>query len=226
MRSHKIYCASDLHLGYERTNYTKINLFFDAVRDGADTLILCGDTFDLWRMPVERMGAVELQGLTKCIQELNWLVQNIPTVIIPGNHDYNLHKHLGQYPHIQKCVSPEIESENIFYTHGWKFDVQQRRFSCAYGWLVTAFPYLYQLFFKKPARMGLDKRDAYGPRAEEIHHAARNFAIKHRFDHVVMGHTHVPGIYGFGKVVDCGDFVDSCSYVVIVDGKPEVRYIE
>jgi hypothetical protein len=49
----KIYCASDLHIGYENANYPKIEEFFDIVKDNADELILCGDVFDLWRCPFE-----------------------------------------------------------------------------------------------------------------------------------------------------------------------------
>lgn len=49
----KIYCASDLHIGYEQANHQKIEEFFNIVKENADELILCGDVFDLWRCPFD-----------------------------------------------------------------------------------------------------------------------------------------------------------------------------
>ena len=49
----KIYCASDLHIGYEHTYYPAVIELFEEVRKNADRLILCGDVLDLWRCPIE-----------------------------------------------------------------------------------------------------------------------------------------------------------------------------
>ena len=38
-----------------------------------------------------------------------------------------------------------------------------------------------------------------------------------------MGHTHVPVIQD--KLINCGDFIDSTSYVILDDGVPELKYI-
>ena len=84
---------------------------------------------------------------------------------------------------------------------------------------------------KKPARMGMGKNDRMSPEIRAVHEAAHKFAFKNKYKYVVMGHTHVPIINSYnpkskvGGVIDCGDFVDSCSYVVIEDGRPEVRYL-
>lgn len=51
----KIYCASDMHIGYEYSNHLKIKEFFNIVKENADGLILCGDTFDLWRYPYHKI---------------------------------------------------------------------------------------------------------------------------------------------------------------------------
>ena len=217
----KIYCASDLHLGYERTNYDMISAFFDIVRSEADSLILCGDTFDLWRMPAEKIAYSKLPGLGDCLDQLDLLSVDVPVSILYGNHDYNLNLstvHTGM-AHLEK----DFVHEGIFFTHGWKFDVQQRRYSWAYGWLVTQFPYLYQKYFKKPARMGMGRNDRITPQIEAIHDEADLFAIENEYDHIVMGHTHTPGLYD--RVVNCGDFVDSCSYAVIEDGNPKIEYL-
>ena len=220
----KIYCASDLHLGYERTNYDLISAFFDIVKREADSLILCGDTFDLWRYPVAKIEKATMPGFKDCLAQLKALAQDVPVHIIPGNHDYNLKK---LWPKFEReyniLISNEFEHEGIFYTHGWKFDVQQRRYSWAYGWLVTQFPYLYQKYMKKPARMGMGRNDRISEEVFRINTEANTFARANKCKYVVMGHTHIPGI--FGQAVNCGDFVDSCSYAIIENGKPTVEYL-
>jgi len=228
----KIYCASDLHLGYERADYDAISAFFELVRKNADTLILCGDIFDLWRYPIDKIYKATLPGFKDCIEELRLTAIKVPVTIVPGNHDYNLAK---LWPKSERgadiSVSNEFAHEGIFFTHGWQFDVQQRRYSWAYGWLVTRFPYIYQKYMKKPVYMGMGKNDFMTPQIRAINDAAHRFGVKNKHKYVIMGHTHFPGIvpHGpkakYGRVMNCGDFVDSCSYVVIEDGRPEVRYI-
>jgi hypothetical protein len=38
-----------------------------------------------------------------------------------------------------------------------------------------------------------------------------------------MGHTHEPVIRD--HVIDCGDFIDSTSYVILTDSVPELKFI-
>lgn len=219
----KIYCASDLHLGYEYADYDTISAFLEIVRKKADALILCGDIFDLWRYPISKIHKTALPGFKDCVAELRLTAMKVPTTVIPGNHDYNLEK-MWPWPKRGKIkISEGFALEGIFYTHGWEFDVQQRRYSWAYGWLVTQFPYLYQKFMKKPVLMGLARNDRITPQIKAVHDEANDFAIRNEYDHIVIGHTHTPGFYN--RVVDCGDFVDSCSYLTIEDKKISIEYM-
>lgn len=220
----KHYCASDMHLGYERANYKNILRFLDIVEQKANMLTLCGDTFDLWRYPAAKIEETTMPWFKECLERLKEVTVDVPITIIPGNHDYNLSKAWKDIDKYDVSVVDEFGFDRVFYTHGWKFDVVQRRYSWAYGWLVSQFPYLYQKYMKKPAQMGLGRNDSTTVEIQAIHAAANTFARKNNYNFVVMGHTHVPGIYG--RVVDCGDFVDSCSYVVFDDGKPTIEFIE
>ena len=216
------YAASDLHLGYEHTNYDKILKFFDLVEIDADSLILVGDTFDLWRYPIDQM---RYNDTGSCLSRLKEVASKLPVTIIPGNHDYDLKR---RWPRLERDYNVTIQDDfaydGIYYTHGWRFDVIQRRYSWAYGWLTTKFPYLYQRFFKKPSRMGLPRADNPSKEVMEIHKEASKYARVKEYDHVCMGHTHIPGIHG--KVIDLGDFVDSCSYGIIeADKIPCIKYI-
>lgn len=216
------YVASDWHLGYEHTNYDKILQFLDVVENKADSLILVGDSVDLWRYPISQM---QYNDTGECLRRLKEVAFELPVTIIPGNHDYGLKR---RWPKIEQDSNITIRNDfvqnGIYYTHGWQFDVLQRRYSWAYIWLTTQFPYLYQRFFKKPSRMGLPKSDRMSEQVKHIHQKAARYAQKNKYDYVCMGHTHIPGVWPC--VIDCGDFVDSCSYVVIETGKkPVVQYI-
>lgn len=217
-------CASDLHLGYEQTNYNKVCKLFDIAENKFDELILCGDTFDLWRYPVAKIDNTTMIGFKEVLNLLKEISNEIPIKIIPGNHDYNLQK---VWKNLRKDYNVEITNNfyqgNIYFTHGWEFDITQRFGSFAYSWLITSFPYIYQRFFKKPSQMGLIKNDIPYNMSEKVHWETQRFAVKNKLKYVVMGHTHIPTI--FGNVVDCGDFVDSCSYVSIENGVPKMEYI-
>lgn len=217
-------CTSDLHLGYEKTNYDKICKLFDLAKSKADKLILCGDTFDLWRYPVSKIDETTMVGFKETLNCLKETANEINTIIVPGNHDYNLSK---TWPSLRidynVYIINNFQQKSICYTHGWEFDIIQRYGSFAYGWLVTKFPYIYQRFFKTPIEIELIKKDTLFGMNEKIHIEAEKFAVNNSLKYVVMGHTHIPTI--FNNVINCGDFIDSCSYVVIENKKVEMRYI-
>lgn len=221
----KQFCASDMHIGYEYTNYDKVCKFLDLTKNKADKLILCGDTFDLWRYPVDRISIETMLDFTEVLNCLKETAKEIPVCIIPGNHDYNLSDAWKNYKHEYPVTISNSFSHNFFYyTHGWEFDIKQRMFSFVYSHLIERFPYLYQRFFKKPAQMGRPKDDDVSFLINKINLEAREFAVENHLKYVIMGHTHVPGI--FDKVINCGDFIDSCSYVVIDNqDKPKLQFI-
>lgn len=221
----KTFCASDLHLGYECTNYDKVCKFLDMVKSKSDELILCGDTFDLWRYPVAKIDKTTMVGFKEALEQLKETANEIPIKVIPGNHDYNLQKVWNK--NLRKDYNVEITNSfyrgDIYFTHGWEFDVKQRLGSFAYEWLVTSFPYLYQKWFKKPSQMGLINNDLLRNMSEMVHNEAEEYAIKNNLKYVVMGHTHIPTI--FNHVIDCGDFIDSCSYIIIANKEPIMKFI-
>ena len=210
----KIYCASDFHIGYEHANYSKIKEFLQLVKENADQLILCGDILDLWRCPVERIKKKEPMKST--YKALISVSKDVPTKIIWGNHDYHLEKKVK----IPIGVSDDFKSKNIYYCHGWRFDLQQRFGYFLYGWLVNRFPYLYQKFFTKPFEIKKKEKE-YSELSKQIHNEARAFIKKEKVKYLIMGHTHDP--LAAGKLFDCGDMIDSLSYVIIDNGKPGLK---
>jgi len=211
-----IYCASDLHIGYENTRYDKINEFLDIVYQDADKLILIGDTFDLWRSNWSQI----FNEHESIILKLTKISNKIPVVIICGNHDYNFNKKfLKNLTHNIKIVN-KLENKKYIFIHGWQFDVQQRIGSIFYKQIINYFPILYQLFFRKPSQI-FKKNDGESEQTIKIHNEAKQFSIK-KNKLIVMGHTHIPIISD--NVIDCGDFVDSCSYITMGD-VPKIHYL-
>ena len=211
-------------MGHEKANYDKIYELLELAEIKSDELVLCGDTFDLWRYPVTEIDETIMPEFKKCLDKLKEAAKEIPIKIIPGNHDYNLQ---NAWKDLQKDYNVEISDNfyrgDIYFTHGWQFDVRQRRFSFAYSWLVTQFPYLYQRYFKKPAQMGIKKRDKPYEMSDKVHIEAENFALKNNLKYVVLGHTHIPTICN--HIIDCGDFIDSCSYIELDNKEPKMRFI-
>lgn len=211
-----IYCASDLHIGYENTRYDKINEFLDVVENKASELILVGDTFDLWR-------SNWLQILSKhkdIIVKIADISLNIPVIIIRGNHDYNLS--LEFFKNIKHNINivNKLEFDDKIFIHGWQFDLLQRFGSIFYKQIFEYFPFLYQIFFRKPSEI-LSINDYESELVKKIRKETIEFSNKNN-KIIIMGHTHVPLISD--KIIDCGDFVDSCSYITIGD-VPKIHYL-
>lgn len=203
----KIYCASDLHIGYENANYPKIEEFFDIVKEEkANELILCGDVFDLWRCPFEIIKK-ERKSTYKALLSVS---KHVPTTIIWGNHDYKLWKKVN----LPIRVTDDFVWNNILFCHGWRFDMEQRLGRFLYGWLLNENPYVYQSFFRKPSEIKMNEME-YTARSKKVHEHAKIMIQKLRLNYLVMGHTHDP--VEDGRLFDCGDMVDSLSYIVIDD---------
>lgn len=215
----KIYCASDLHIGYEHTHYPSIIKFFELVSEEADKLILCGDVLDLWRCPIEQIK--DKKETKAAFHAFCSITETVPTTYVWGNHDYKVEKKLKENNITIKAeITDDFILENIYFCHGWRFDVQQRFAHILYGWLVTQFPYLYQVFFKTPFQLK-EKEERYAPLSQKVHDEAREFIKRKKVDYLIMGHTHDP--LEDGKLFDCGDMVDSLSYVIIENGKPRPK---
>ena len=128
----KIFCASDLHIGYEHSNHEKILSFFDIVENQADELILCGDIFDLWRYPYHKMLNTIKPHFKDVMSHLKQTAAEVPITIIPGNHDYNLMKLWKNYEEYNVIITDSFEKEDKYFCHGWNFDLMQRLGSFSY----------------------------------------------------------------------------------------------
>lgn len=208
----KILAISDTHIGYEYANTDKIHKFLDSVDETTDALILNGDILDLWRMRFTQIRS----GNSEILDRLNHIAVDIPTIWILGNHDYTTPQ--KEFPDIS--FKHAVDVDGTHFEHGHRFDIDQVKYSWSYKLIPKLYPPLHQLFFKSPAK-DAPKGDQ-GGYLLSMHRRAIVYGLSHAVS-VVIGHSHMPQIHQIGDtgyMCDCGDFVDSCTYIEITDGVP------
>jgi UDP-2,3-diacylglucosamine pyrophosphatase LpxH len=187
-------------------------------------MILVGDILDLWICPANIMRTME--PYKSAFNELVKTSREVETIYVYGNHDYMVKRLVRDMP---MTIVADYRLDNMFFIHGWQFDAEiafLNLFSLipdAYYYIVSLLPRIYQEFWRHPGDIPKTEA-AYSEKSEKIHRVAVEFRKRLKCGYLVMGHTHDPGVYD--AVVDCGDMIDSLSYIVIEDGVPEIRRLE
>ena len=229
--SRSIIC-SDVHLGFEHTNYDAFHEFLDYVEMNAsaiDKFILNGDIIDMWRISYDGIKAdsvyndafVHLQETTQEISS-----RGVETLYCLGNHDYSADKVINDDLHVDYRHS--YVDSGILVKHGWEYDfVQQFSFfgslvtPSVYGVITEFMPALYQQFCRKPSEVPTSEYIDNIDWLDGIKKKAIEFSSKMGFPIIILGHRHHPEITG--NFVDCGDFIDSISWCEVTDGVPEIK---
>ena len=195
------------------TKDPKIQEFLEIVKKDADELVLCGDIFDLWRCSVDRI--LNRDPMKTAYETLLSAIKEIPTTIIWENHDYNLWKKMA----LPVKVTDSFFSNNIYFCHGWEFDIRQKVGQVFYGSIVRS-PRLCKTIFKAPFKLKIMEIE-HRRHSKKTHEKAQEFIKNQGFNYMIMGHTHVP--ISEDRLFDCGDMIDHFTYVVINNGKPTLR---
>lgn len=210
----KTYIASDFHIGSDDSNYKAISEFFDLVKKDADELILVGDTLELWTNSIENIQSIE--PYKSAYEKLLETALIVKTIVVCGNHDYNIKKYLKKYG-IE--VHRNYTRDNVMIIHGWELDLMQVFAYPYFRLILEYFPYIYQKF--------LYKRHLYNRGLWSYNNIIKENALKYikknKYSHLIYGHTHEP--YIDGCVLNCGDMVTNKSYIVIDDGDAYLRSI-
>jgi UDP-2,3-diacylglucosamine pyrophosphatase LpxH len=191
----------------------KIQEFLELVKEDADELVLCGDIFDLWRCPVDRI--LNRYPMKTTYETLQSTIKEIPTTIIRGNHDYNLWNKIA----LPVKVTDSFFSNDIYFCDGWQFDIRQKVGHVFYGSIVRS-PRFCKTIFKAPFELKIMEIE-HRRHGKNTHEKAQEFLKKQRFKYMIMGHTHVP--IADDRLFDCGDMIDNFTYVVIKNGKPTLK---
>jgi len=202
--------SSDWHLPFSNSTVWAL---LERAQDASE-LVLCGDTYDLVKVPMEQIIG---GGESKQIHDrLRKLAEDIPVIIIPGNHDGELQRYSRELAPMH--IFPQHRSQGFKFTHGHEFDLMCR----SLPWKVLQFILPKIVRWETPAAIKkVGKPEKYHRLCGLIH----GFALAHLADKkylkgLVMGHTHFPLKVEMedGRVLlDCGDRVDSRTCVIIED---------
>jgi UDP-2,3-diacylglucosamine pyrophosphatase LpxH len=218
----KTLIMSDLHIGSKGCQTDSIlELLKD---DSYDRYILVGDIIDGWLFKKYKKFSYQH---TKVIRRLLKLSKNKEIIWISGNHDEFLRKYTPVEIGNIKVVDEFIEGD-VWYCHGDKYDgIIQMRWLGVLGSIGYDLAIVIDRFLKR-----FNKKTSLSKYLKDNVKAAVSFLIdyenemarqakKRKCNIVVCGHIHNPD----SKIIDdviylnCGDWVENCSYIVLENNK-------
>ena len=204
MRKYRTVWISDVHLGTLASKHKELLNFLDNMK--CDTLFLCGDIIDMWRL---KAGWFWPKEHNKVFMELMKLdAKGTRVIYIPGNHDEGFKQFIGlnfggielKKEHIHTLAN----GKRILVTHGDEFDNDMVKYAWATKyyiftlWFNNCYNWLRRIFGKK--YRSLSMLYLTSERQEDI---SDNYAqmviagVKYRNENlsgVVVGHLHHPSI--------------------------------
>lgn len=224
--------CSDVHLGFEDTNYDAFHDFLDYVETNKsimDKFILNGDIIEMWRISYDSIRAdpVYNDAFVHLQETANELANNdVETIFCLGNHDYMADKVIKDDLNVSYKHSYIID--DVIVKHGWEQDFVQQFFffdalvsPAVYAIISDFMPAIYQQFYRKPSEVPTSEYVDNISWIDGIRKKAVEFAAKIGVPTIILGHRHHPEITG--NFVDCGDFIDSISWCEITNGIPELK---
>jgi UDP-2,3-diacylglucosamine pyrophosphatase LpxH len=224
----KVMAYSDAHRGIT-ANYDKLMMFGQRVEIEKPDLVLgVGDNYTLDWIPW--VDIISWQPSGRSIAQQQRIASYIPWIEMLGNHDSTLADHANELHPVHVCTQKTLTLDGVTYTHGDQFDDAMK-----YCWspLESIFwmwmPWLYPKLFGTPSVLKKSGHDVnYSKLVGAIEARAQLFAESGEIDKsLVFGHTHSEFIKyrSLHFIANCGDFIDSCSYIVVTDGVPELRWL-
>ena len=224
----KVMCYSDAHRGIT-ANYDKLHKFGDRVEIEKPDLVLgLGDNYTLDWIPWVQI--ISWQPSSRSIAQQKRIAHYIPWFEMLGNHDKKLADCEEDLYPVHVCKEQTITLDGVTYTHGDQFDD-----TIKYWWspLEKIFwkwmPWLYPRLFGTPSVLKKKGHDvSYSKLVGAVEANAQLWAESGEHDKsLVFGHTHSEFIKyrSLHFLANCGDFVDSCSYIVVTNGVPELRWL-
>lgn len=219
---------SDVHLGTPRCNTSALLKLLDGAK-GARRLVLVGDIVDVYCM--EKYGTKWRREHTECVHKVLELAQSGTEIVyVLGNHEEALRRYVSRGA--IGCGNLKVANEYVYTagngckylcTHGDKYS----EYSSG-SWKQIVFNWGYE--FVTPLSMFLERFTGFSlvyalknsVRGKGyIKRFERDLAKEAKgrgFDGVIVGHIHCAcsrTFFGMNvHYVCCGDFVDSCTFVV------------
>ena len=210
--------VSDMHIGDSAVNYPALDNFIEKTLPKADKVIFAGDILDLWK---SKWAEIHNHPTYRLLRQ-TIVDQDIDCTYLIGNHDYMINQYVDGLATYRDMVIPCDSEPDIYITHGWEFDICHRYNG---SWWVSRqvckyLPDACQRFVRSPSRMA-NLNGVYRRAVQRIHREAFKYGEECNC-RVIMGHTHTPRAID-DRVYDCGDWVDSFTWIEIRDEQIELK---
>lgn len=227
---------SDFHLGSNKSKTKEIARFLsELLKESPKRLVLAGDVFELWSTNYKSIDGGEHRIIT-LVSQLSEAGTRI--VYIPGNHD-------RAFWAFSKFTFGKIKMRNEYVVrhnhkkylvmHGDEFDAFTRNHVVISILLDQLYILLVKInkvlrfFAKSKKSLSAEKHSKkYAEMVGKIRSLALSYARSRKLSGIVIGHSHWPEIVNEPDGIvyaNSGDWIDSCSYVVIGD-KVHLEYFK
>ena len=238
-KNHKIYFASDLHLGLPDYKSSLVRekhfvKWLDMIKKDASEIYLVGDVFDFWY----EYKKVVPRGFTRLLGKLSEITDSgIPIHYFTGNHDVWVYDYLpmetGVIVHRQPFVI-ERNNKRIYIAHGdglgpgdKSFKLLKKIFTSGFlQWCFSRLHPNFSLWFGQ--NWSLSRRyshgkvpEYYGDDKEWLVLYSKDRLTEQHYDYFIYGHRHLPleiQITENSKFVNLGDWISNFTYAVF-DGE-------
>ena len=223
----KTLIISDLHIGSKGCKTEEI---LELLKDESfERYILVGDIIDGWLFKKYKKFSYQH---ARVIRRLLKLSKNKDIIWISGNHDEFLRKYTPIELGNIKVVDEFIE-DGIWYCHGDKYDgIVKMRWLGMLGSIGYDLAIVIDRFLKH-----FNKKTSLSKYLKDNVKAAVSFLVdfenemvrqakKRKCHTVVCGHIHTPNFKLINGVyyVNCGDWVENCTHVILTNNSLELCY--
>ena len=223
----KTLIISDLHIGSKGCKTEEI---LELLKDESfERYILVGDIIDGWLFKKYKKFSYQH---ARVIRRLLKLSKNKDIIWISGNHDEFLRKYTPIEIGNIKVVDEFIE-DGIWYCHGDKYDgIVKMRWLGMLGSIGYDLAIVIDRFLKR-----FNKKTSLSKYLKDNVKAAVSFLVdfenemvrqakKRKCHTVVCGHIHTPSFKLIDGVyyLNCGDWVENCTHVVLTNNSLELCY--
>lgn len=227
---------SDVHIGSRGCKHDELLAFLKSIK--TDELYLVGDIIDGWKLKNRFYLPKKQVAIFRKILKMS--KDGVKVTYITGNHDEFL-RHVTpdgfEFGKIQVVDQTEVEiqKKKFLVIHGDQFDLAMKL-----GWLAHFGDFLYEIlfilnnhFYNLRRKLGLKhfsltkylktkvkKVTTFISKFEET---ATVYAKSKGYDGIICGHIHTPADKSYDGVryLNCGDWVDQCSAIIVNEGKIE-----
>lgn len=223
----KTLIISDLHIG---SKGCKTDEILELLKDESfERYILVGDIIDGWLFKKYKKFSYQH---ARVIRRLLKLSKNKDIIWISGNHDEFLRKYTPIELGNIKVVDEFIEN-GVWYCHGDKFDgIVKMRWLGMLGSVGYDLAIVIDRFLKR-----FNKKTSLSKFLKDNVKAAVSFLVdfenemvrqakKRKCHTVVCGHIHTPSFKNVDGVyyINCGDWVENCTHVILENNDFELWY--